>query len=82
MKRTLTIIILALVAMTIIPADLFGQAQIYTRKEKLKDINRDICAFLDLFGQIFSDDFSIKIVTKFLLNLLAPILRIIHLFHH
>ncbi len=38
MKRTLTIIILALVAMTIIPADLFGQAQIYTRKEKLKDI--------------------------------------------
>ena len=38
MKRTLTIIILALIAMTIIPADLFGQAQIYTRKEKLKDI--------------------------------------------
>ena len=38
MKRTLTIIILALVAMTTIPADLFGQAQIYTRKEKLKDI--------------------------------------------
>ena len=38
MKRTLTIIILALVAMTIIPADLFAQAQIYTRKEKLKDI--------------------------------------------
>ena len=38
MKRTLTIIILALIAMTIIPADLFAQAQIYTRKEKLKDI--------------------------------------------
>ena len=38
MKKTLLLAMLAVLAFTAIPSDLFGQAQIYTRKEKLKDL--------------------------------------------
>jgi hypothetical protein len=38
MKKTLTITLLTALAILLIPSDLFGQAQIYTRKEKLKDL--------------------------------------------
>lgn len=38
MKRAFITIILAFIAVTTLSTDVFGQAQIYTRKEKLKDI--------------------------------------------
>ena len=38
MRRTILTFALAVLAAMMIPSDLFGQAQIYTRKEKLKDL--------------------------------------------
>ena len=56
-------------------------------KQKLKDIDRHICAFLDLLRQVFADNLSVKELPQFLVDHrvfiagLSGLHLLIHSFH-
>lgn len=37
-------------------------------QKKLQDLNRNVRAFLNLLGQVFTDDLSVEILTEFILH--------------
>ena len=61
MKRTLSFFILALLAALSVSTDLYSQAQIYTRKEKLKDLSAKTVKVV-MTGDQTLDPFSLRVL--------------------
>ena len=59
---------LAIVAAMMIPSDLFGQAQIYTRKEKLKDLTAKTVKVVMTGDEIFDEVLKQSVTTSWTLS--------------
>ena len=68
MRRTLLIPLLAFLAALMIPSDLFGQAQIYTRKEKLKDMTAKTAKVVLTGDEIFDEALKQAVTTSWTLS--------------
>ena len=68
MRRTLLIPLLAFLAALMIPSDLFGQAQIYTRKEKLKDMTAKTTKVVLTGDEIFDEALKQAVTTSWTLS--------------
>ena len=68
MRRTIITLTLAVLAAIIIPSDLFGQAQIYTRKEKLKDMTAKTVKVVMTGDEIFDEALKQSVTTSWTLS--------------
>jgi len=68
MRKSRILVCITLLALAVLPADLFGQAQIYTRKEKLKDLSAKTVKVVMTGDSVLDESLKQSVTTSWTLS--------------